>query len=119
MSRITLAEVKAEAERILIDLDPDHRNPGFDEGGCVYVDADGDHCLAAQIIVNLGGEIPGYLDPENESRVDEVEWFHDILDIDALLWLGAVQREADSGHTWYRAVRLVNGRLPFDTATDL
>lgn len=111
MSRITLAEVKAEAERILIDLDPDHRNPGLDDGdGCVYTDLHGDHCVAAQIIVNLGGEVPGLMDEENNESVSNVGWFHDILDADAMDWLNAVQREADSGLTWYRSVRLVNGQ---------
>lgn len=104
----TLEEVQEEAAKVVAAFEPGTRNPGVDEMGCMYTTADGEHCIAAQICVNLGVEIPAYGMDDNEQPVDMVDGFTASFTFDALGWLTAVQRKADNGVTWGDAVELVN-----------
>lgn len=107
---ITLDQVKAEAQNVLKTFGPSHLNPGILEGdGCRYTDEDGQHCVAGQILVNLGLEVPGLMDDDNESTVVNVDAFTERLTVDALGFLGDIQSIADQGVEWSTA--LVSGLI--------
>jgi len=100
-----LQQVKEAAARVVADFGPDHKNPGVDEGGCQYTNEYGDHCAAAQIATSLGVSVPDLMDGDlNYKTCEVVPSFLDNFDTDALDWLTKVQRQADNGKTWARAI---------------
>lgn len=69
-----------------------------------YTDVDGNHCLAAQILIELGQPVPGFGENANGSCVRGgffVEWaavnLSRRLDLDAESALDALQSDADGG----------------------
>lgn len=106
-TRLTLADIQAEARKVAAD----HRhayNPGVDEGVCMYTDHHGQHCIAGQILANLNSRVPQYDDADNESNVSNIEGIYDDLDPDAIDWLVLVQEKADEGKPWGEAVQMVD-----------
>lgn len=102
---ITLEQVQAEAANVVRQFGPDHVNPGVLEGdGCLYTNEDGEHCVAAQITVNLGASVPEYLDANNSEAIDKIDWYTDIFTPEAIEYLVNVQRSADNGDTWADSV---------------
>jgi hypothetical protein len=109
---ITLDTVKAEALKVIEQFGPEHTNPLDDSETCVYTDPDGAHCIAGQIMVNLGQPIPGIDHVDNSETVMAVEMWFGVLTADAEEWLARVQRQADNGYTWAGAVARVEDGHP-------
>lgn len=101
---ITLEEVVAAVDAAVVRFGADHKNP-VDEAtaGCVYTDEYGRHCIAGQVLVDLGLHCPEYGDNDNAESFLEIErgsrW-----DARAETFLAEVQSLADDGATWGAAV---------------
>lgn len=95
----------------------DHKNPSAPRDydgtsvGCYYTTPDGDHCIAGETIVRLGGRVPGWNESENTLRLDALiegdEYSQtDPFDIgielseESLALLGGCQSAADRRQTW-------------------
>lgn len=61
----TLEEVQAVL-KAAVERKPNNRNPySHAEGSCLNTGKQGNHCIAAQVLVDLGYEVPAYGDEEN------------------------------------------------------
>lgn len=115
---LTLDEVKAEAHRVVKAVGPTHCNPGVDEdsvGGCFYTNSIGEHCIAGQVIKNLGRAIPGWQETDNGREVPRVAIFRGILTDKAEEYLTQVQYEADNAASWAVSVERVENTVEFHT----
>lgn len=89
MSTITKQDVLDQLEK----LDPNAVN----DPDCVYTNSGGDHCIAGQILVNLGRDLPPLDSEENDCGVTHplmAKYVHGI-ERDAILFLEDLQRTAD------------------------
>lgn len=89
MSTITKQDVLDELEK----LDLNQAN----DPECVYTNDAGRHCIAGQIMVNLGIKLPPATSPVNQSAISSVEmgeYVHN-FDPDAIHLLDDLQRTAD------------------------
>lgn len=69
---VSVTQVKAALRKL-----PDNgKNPQAVDGGCVYTKGD-KHCIAGQVVVDLGGRLPSQYDPLNGATLfpDLVENF--------------------------------------------
>ena len=93
---------------------------GLKTSGCVYTTENGEHCLAATLILNLGGQVPQYDHPNNVHSIahlcgyvegmDDDVW-KSIFGIDeitpaATRMLQRAQSYADQGYHWGLATTL-------------
>lgn len=79
-------------------------NPG---GGCIYTNWDDSHCIAGEVIVALGGKVPGYDQDGNSDTLNTLIAKFDIeieLTPAAVDMLNRLQQSADSRHPWYYAL---------------
>lgn len=103
---LTLDVIQAEAHRVVEQFGPDHKNPEVeDANGCWYTNVDGEHCIAGQIVKNLGHDIPGWTDRDNGNEVPRVGLFRGLFTDEAEEWLWSVQSHADHGETWAESVQ--------------
>ena len=107
---ITLTDVQAAARKYAHTR---RRNPKDVVHGlvvnCQYTTADGRHCIAGQILSDLGVALPKHGSWDNTSSVhalplDTKLRFHG----DALDWLSEVQYLADEGYEWWAAISAGN-----------
>lgn len=79
--------------KVVAKLDRNAMNATTEDGGtCVYTDYNGNHCIAGQVCVELGIEVP-----EADSDVVTLnEKFKKNFDESALTFLGSLQSYADS-----------------------
>lgn len=95
-----------EALVVLIQENPHKVNPMR----CVYTSPEGEHCIAGEVIVRLGGRVPGWDKPCNETNLLDL---FNTTDFDVGITLPResrdvlydCQRYADQGETWGNAVR--------------
>lgn len=106
----TRYDVIRKAEEI-VGRDPGRINPvnNLKEKGCVYTTAKNkEHCIAGQILLELGGNIPGGYSKFNGDDVNRLFTRFNVgieLDDDAIVFLGNVQYRADLGETWGRSLQ--------------
>ncbi len=108
---ITLEQVQAQAASVVERFGTLHKNPGEygperDGDTCLYTNINDDHCIAGQVLTELGVGIPVYGGDGNKITVDAYSGFKEAVEPDALDWLYRVQSFADGGHTWANAVKL-------------
>jgi hypothetical protein len=114
---ITLDEVRAVAQQVVVDFGPKYRNPGIDDeyGTCRYTTEDGAHCIAGQIAENMGVPVPGIDSRNNEDVVKDVTIWRGIFTAEAEFYLAEVQKNADQGSPWADAVRIVEADMVDNT----
>lgn len=78
-------------------LSDDCQNPVID-GNCVYSDEDGNHCIAGDIMVNLGFNPPAWGDHNNVSPIEHLieEHYPEEFDHNAIEMLLIGQNTADN-----------------------
>lgn len=109
METITKAQVVDVLLKV-VERFPDQINPlDPKEGGCVYTGGLGDHCIAGQVIVDLGGALPDVDEPENNGMAVWGPFGDGLLDMfvtglefetEAKKLLLAAQVKADQLRTW-------------------
>lgn len=114
MSQITVDQVRDTAQAVVARFGHDHRNPTVNDGdgtdSCVYTDAEGNHCIAGQILVELGKSIPAWGGLDNTGTVHQLlggserENTEHGFNSDAVMFLASLQETADEGGTWGTAL---------------
>jgi len=107
---ITLNDVQAAARKYAHTR---RRNPRDSHGVRLYqyTTADGRHCIAGQILSDLGVIVPGHRDLYNTSSVPT--FLHGYqrtseFDYRARRWLSDAQSLADQGAEWWEAIATAN-----------
>lgn len=122
---ITINDVRAVALAIVEREGTDHYNPaqydvpenGYDyESGmtCVYTSEGGKHCIAGQILVDLGKPVPSFQSEYSSTMVTHLfevapyaSYYKDIEPA-AMYWIQAAQYAADGGNSWGRCVEIAD-----------
>jgi hypothetical protein len=95
---VTTKITRDDVLRAVAGLDRNRRNPVKDET-CVYTSSRGNHCIAGQIITDLGGRVPGYRSKWNTQPLTSIQWNPEVgveIDGDAFDLLVDLQETADS-----------------------
>lgn len=100
---ITLDTVKDTAQAVVAKFGHDHTNPLVNDDSCVYTDPEGNHCIAAQILVELKQPCPAWGDQTNGSSVNVV-LDSDTFTTEAIDFMASLQETADEGGTWGNAL---------------
>lgn len=107
----TLEAMLDEPDNMNPRLDPD---PGHETiSGCVYTDERGNHCIAGEVIVRLGGKVPQWGNPANATELVALcdassgDFGFDFgIELEDKSWslLQYIQAEADNETTWHNAI---------------
>lgn len=113
---ITIDQVRDTAAKVVQRFGEDHKNPkGYDgpvvddaDNMCVYTDPHGNHCIAGQVLVDLGQPVPEWGDTNNSIFAFELlSYGYDIED-QAIQFLTTMQSIADEDGRWGAALASAN-----------
>lgn len=100
---ITLEDVRAVAAQVA--KGSRRRNLEVNNDGCVYTAPNGKHCVAGEILVTLGFEVPAFGEEFNQQRIGSMGERYPELDTAALNYLDALQEFGDDRMYWREAYK--------------